>query len=120
MEQIPIYLPNAPFPSVDMAWFWTIRAMQAGPTRRAEAPDSGRRQREDVIKCLDTLYRNRRIDMLHVRIMRIWGLRGVAPNPTRVRERSDWRVWHEAMDRLDMVLRARGIVTGPVLQDADD
>lgn len=73
-----------------------------------------------MIKCLDTLYRRRRIDMLHVRILRIWGRRGVAPNPARARERSDWRIWREAMERLEDGLRARGIVAGSSLPEAAD
>ncbi len=100
-----------PFVSVEAAWFWTVRALQPGAAR--SLPCVG-----EVVKCMDTLYRHRRIELLHGRILRIWGLRGVAPNPTRMRERSDWRVWREAMDRLDGPLRARGIVVGPVIQEA--
>ena len=62
----------APFASAEAAWFWTaasLRARQdAGP---APAPDACRP--EDVLKCLDTLYRQRRIELLHVRILRFWG-----------------------------------------------
>jgi len=91
-------LPAPPFPTVEAAWFWTAAALLAP---------------EDVVKCLDTLYRNRRVELLHVRILRIWGWRGVAPDPRRAREGCDWRLWQEAMERLDWPLRARGIVTGP-------
>ncbi len=65
------------------------------------------------MKCLDGLYRQRRIELLHARILRIWGLRGVAPNPARPRERCDWRLWQEAMERLEWSLRMQGIVAGP-------
>jgi hypothetical protein len=111
---------DAPFRSAESAWFWTIRTMHASPIRGAESSDSERQRVQHVIKCLDTLYRHRRIEMVHVRVMRIWGLRGVAPNPSRVRERSDWRIWHEAIERLDATLRAKGIVAGSILQDAAD
>ena len=101
----------APFRSVEAAWFWTARALQASPAaERTPAPC----RVEDVVKCLDTLYRQRRIDLLHARILRIWGLRGVGPNPAWARERSDWRIWREALARLDGPLRARGIVAGPM------
>lgn len=120
MEHNPSISPLTPFPTIETAWFWTIRAVQTGPIRQTGSPESERRRIEDVIKCLDTLYRNRRIEMLHVRILRIWGMRGVAPDPARVRERSDWRIWHEAMERLDGALRTRGIVAGSVFQDAAD
>jgi hypothetical protein len=103
-----------PFLSAEAAWFWTAAALRAAPARPSPAPC----RVEDVVKCLDTLYRRRRIELLHARILRIWGERGVAPNPARARERSDWRIWREALDRLEGPLRAHGIVTGPILQDA--
>ena len=104
-----------PFLSVEAAWFWTAASLRDGrnpPTQDAPC------RAEDVVKCLDTLYRRRRIELLHARILHIWGLRGVAPNPARPRERSDWQIWREAMERLEPPLRAHGIVAGPILQDA--
>ena len=96
-----------PFLSVETAWFWTAASLRDG--RGSPAHDAPCRA-EDVVKCLDTLYRRRRIELLHARILHIWGLRGVAPNPARPRERSDWRIWREAMERLEGPLRAHGIV----------
>ena len=103
----PSTVPATPFVSVEAAWFSTARALQAGPTRPGQV--------DAVIRCLDRLYRNRRIELLHARILRIWGSRGVAPNPARPQERSDWRIWREALDRLEGPLRAQGIVTAPDL-----
>jgi hypothetical protein len=65
---------------------------------------------DDVIKCLDNLYRQRRIDLIHARILRIWGERQIAPSPSILAERNDSRVWTEAMERLDWPLRVKGIV----------
>ena len=72
-----------PFHSVEQAWFWTMAALVA---RREGSRNSGVRvarpcDPDDVVKCLDQLYRRRRIDLVHARILRIWGERGVAPNP---------------------------------------
>jgi hypothetical protein len=67
---------------------------------------------DDVVKCLDTLYRRRRIDLAHARILRIWGERRIAPNPAYVGERSDWRLWREAVGALEWPLRVKGIVAG--------
>jgi hypothetical protein len=66
---------------------------------------------DDVVRCLDTLYRRRRIDLVHARILRIWGERGIAPNPGYTGERCDARLWREAIDRLEWPLRVKGIVT---------
>ncbi len=106
-----LYAPcrAAPFACAETAWFWTASCLRA----RQEAipvPGPGPCRPEDIVKCLDGLYRQRRVELLHVRILRIWGWRGTAPNPARVRERCDWRLWHEAMGRLEWPLRVRGIV----------
>jgi len=102
---------TTPFASVEAAWFWTAASLRARQDATAP-PGPGPCRPEDVVKCLDALYRQRRVELLHVRILRIWGWRGVAPNPARARERCDWRLWQEALGRLDWPLRVRGIVSG--------
>ena len=103
-----------PFRDAEEAWLWTMAALQARRDGARGVANAGRVVRpcepDDVIKCLDTLYRRRRIDLTHARILRIWGERRSAPNPTHVAERSDWRLWREALDRLDWLLRVKGIV----------
>jgi len=104
--------PAEPFRSAEEAWYWTMGALAA---RRDGTRSSGPRTErpcdpDDVLKCLDQLYRTRRIDLLHARILRIWGERRCAPNPAYARERCDWRIWHEAMERLEWKLRMKGIV----------
>ncbi|MBP0491671.1 hypothetical protein [Roseomonas indoligenes] len=106
-----------PFIDAEEAWFWTMAALVA--RRDGARIVSGRGlvtrpcEPDDVVKCLDRLYRQRRIDLAHARIMRIWGERGVAPDPRALRERGDYRLWREAMERLDWPLRMKGIVAGP-------
>jgi len=67
---------------------------------------------DDIIKCLDRLYRQRRVDLTHARILRIWGERGTAPCPRQPRERGDHHLWREALNRLEWPLRVKGIVAG--------
>ena len=109
----PLRRPE-PFRDAEEAWLWTMAALKArgegarfvanvGKTLRPCEPD-------DVIKCLDRLYRQRRIDLVHARILRFWGDRQMAPNPAFARERCDWKLWREAMDRLEWPLRVKGIV----------
>ncbi len=106
-------VPRAePFHNAEQAWFWTMAALAArrdgtngggaGPRRPCD-PD-------DVVKCLDMLYRRRRIDLVHARILRIWGTRQAAPNPAYASEKCDWRLWSEALERLEWPLRVKGIV----------
>jgi hypothetical protein len=101
-----------PFRSAEEAWFWTMSALVA---RREGTRSSGPRtlrpcDPDDVVRCLDKLYRQRRIELLHASILRIWGERGIAPNPAYPGERCDWRLWNEAMERLEWPLRVKGIV----------
>ena len=101
-----------PFATTEEAWFWTMSALAA---RQHGGGSSGTRiprpcDPDDVVKCLDTLYRRRRLDLVHARILRIWGERGRTPNPAYASERADWRLWREAMERLEWVLRVKGIV----------
>ena len=107
-------VPSEPFRSAEEAWFWTMAALRA---RREGARYTGNPRKvnrpcepDDVVKCLDTLYRGRRIDLTHARILRVWGERQEAPNPAHVMERAEWRLWREAMDRLEWPLRVKGIV----------
>ncbi len=116
----PSHLPLAgtqPFASAEEAWIWTMMALVArrdGPRVLAGRGLVSRPcEPDDVVKCLDRLYRQRRIDLQHARILRIWGERGYAPNPRIAAERGDHRLWREALDRLDFPLRNKGIVAGP-------
>jgi hypothetical protein len=108
--------PAEPFSSVEEAWFWTMAALVARRDGARIISGAGLVQRpcepDDVVRCLDRLYRQRRIDLQHARILRIWGERGTAPDPRAPRERGDARLWREAMGRLDWPLRAKGIVAG--------
>jgi len=105
-----------PFTSAEEAWFWTMAALTARRDGARISAGKGLAQRpcepDDVIKCLDRLYRQRRVDLTHARIMRIWGERGVAPCPRHPQERGDHRLWREAMNRLEWPLRVKGIVVG--------
>lgn len=119
----PGYAPAArctnttePFGSAEEAWFWTMAALIARRDGARIVSGAGRVQRpcepDDVVRCLNRLYRQRRIDLQHARILRIWGERQAAPDPRAPRERGDARLWREAMQRLDWPLRAKAIVAG--------
>jgi len=103
-----------PFRSAEEAWFWTMAALRARREGARYTANQGRVARpcepDDVVRCLDQLYRRRRIDLVHARILRIWGERGTGPNAAYLAERGDWRIWREALDRLEWPLRIKGIV----------
>ena len=103
-----------PFRDAEEAWLWTMAALVARRDGARYTANQGRTVRpcepDDVVKCLDALYRRRRIDLVHAWILRIWGERRAAPNPAVASERCDWRLWREALERLEWPLRVKGIV----------
>ena len=103
-----------PFRNAEEAWFWTMAALGARREGARFANRLGKVCRpcepDDVVKCLDALYRRRRIDLTHVRVLRVWGERRSAPDPSCVAERTDFRLWREALDALEWPLRVKGIV----------
>jgi hypothetical protein len=102
-----------PFRSAEQAWFWTMAALAARHEGRARSPVSIRRNCEpdDIVRCLDTLYRRRRITLAHARILRLWGERQNAPDGAYAGERADWQLWSEALQRLEWALRVKGIIS---------
>jgi len=100
-----------PFEDVEQAWFWTMAALRA----RRDGASSGRGlvprpcEPDDIIRCLDQLYRRRRIDLAHARILSLWGERQIAPGAGSASSH-DAALWQEALGRLDWLLRCKGIV----------
>ncbi len=103
-----------PFRSADDAWFWTMAALAARRDGARFTANQGRTIRpcepDDVVKCLDALYRRRRISLDHVRVLRVWGDRQVSPDPACRGEQGDWKLWREALVRLEWPMRIKGIV----------
>lgn len=103
-----------PFRDAEEAWLWTMAALVARRDGARFTANKGRVSRpcepDDVVRCLDALYRQRRIELTHARILRIWGERQATPNPAIATERTDWRLWREALERLEWPLRMKGIV----------
>jgi hypothetical protein len=103
-----------PFETAEQAWLWTMAALIARREGARYTANKGTVARpcdpDDVVKCLDGLFRQRRIDLLHARILRIWGERQIAPSPVIAVEANDHRLWCEALSRLEWPLRVKGIV----------
>lgn len=103
---------EVPFQTAEQAWYWTMAALAA----RRDGCRGGARQvarpcdPDDVIRCLDRLYRHRRIDLQHARVLRVWGERQRAPDAQYPSEQRDAAVWQEALARLAWPLRMKGIV----------
>ncbi|WP_428485868.1 hypothetical protein [Rhodopila sp.] len=103
-----------PFSSAEEAWLWTMAALIARREGARYTAGKGLVSRpcdpDDVVKCLDGLYRQRRIGLLHARVLRIWGERQITPSPNVAAERTEQKLWTEALERLEWPLRIKGIV----------
>lgn len=102
------------FDNAEEAWFWFILAQDARNEGARTA--SGRSvtvrpcEPSDILNCLDRLYRNRRLTMDHILVLRHYGKRQLAPDPRRVKEVRAFTLWKEALERLEPVLARKGII----------
>ncbi len=103
-----------PFDSAEEAWFWTMAALVARRDGARYGANKGLVSRpcdpDDVVRCLDALYRQQKITLAHARVLRLWGERQTAPSPLVAAERQDHRLWVEALGRLAWPFRAKGIL----------
>jgi hypothetical protein len=107
-------LDATPFENAEEAWFWFMLAQQA---KNDGARVGGGRalavrpcEPADILKCLDRLYRNRMLSMDHMLVLRHYGKRQIAPDLRRIKEVQAYKLWSEAMDRLEPVLKRKGII----------
>ena len=105
---------HEPFASGEEAWLWTMAALTARREGARYTANKGLVCRpcdpDDVVKCLDGLYRQHRIELAHARVLRAWGERQLPPSAAVAAERHDHRLWTEALERLEWPLRVKGIV----------
>jgi hypothetical protein len=105
---------TVPFASAEEAWLWTMAALTARREGARYSANKGLICRpcdpDDVVRCLDQLYRQRRIDLRHARVLRSWGERQISPSAAIHAESHDYQLWTQALQRLDWQLRIKGIV----------
>lgn len=105
---------TTPFDNAEEAWLWFILAQEAKNEGARVMAGAGLCVRPceplDILKSLDGLYRNRRLIMDHLLVLRHYGKRQLAPDPRRVKEVRAFALWKEALERLEPVLVRKGIV----------
>ncbi len=102
------------FQSSEEAWFWAMAILLARhdgcgmawrPTMVLRPCDP-----EDVFNCLNRLYRARKLELLHVRVLLGWGERQAAPGDAGLHRPREARLWQQAMAELEWSLRKKRIV----------
>lgn len=103
-----------PFNSVEEAWFWFVQAYDARAAGVRFIAGLGAVARPceplDVLRALDRLHRQRRLERDHLCVLVHYGRRMDAPDPRRDREARASCLWSEALSRLAPALREKGIV----------
>lgn len=104
-----------PFDSAEEVWFWFIMAQQARNEGARFSAGAGMIPRPceplDILKILDSLYRQRRLQRDHLLVLRHYGRRNMPPDPRRVREVRAFHLWAEALERMEPVLFQKRIIT---------
>ncbi len=103
-----------PFTCAEEAWLWFARCQQArmaGVRFTADCGDVARPcDPDDVYRAMDRLYRRGRIGDGHVTVLGRFGLRLSPPDPWGGDTPGEAALWAEAMERLGVLLREKGIV----------
>lgn len=64
----------------------------------------------DTQKIIERLHRERKISMDHILVLRHYGVRGMRPDPDRVKEARAAALWKEVMDLLQPELKQKGMI----------
>ncbi len=106
--------PYELFENAESAWFWFLAAQKARADGARFTAGLAKVQRPcepiDILKSVDTLYRRRRLLMDHIQVLRHYGLRMCPPDRRRPKEARAYRLWQEALDRIEIALVEKGIV----------
>lgn len=92
-----------PFRSAEEVWFWCAGPSQPCAIPRPCTPG-------DVLGVIAGLYRQRRLSIDHLHVIRFYGARQRRPDPMRRQERRAHGLWVDAMRRLHDAFEQRGIV----------
>ena len=102
------------FSCAEEAWFWFIQAQAARNDGARFSVGLGLVARPcepiDILKVVDRLYRQRRLVMDHLLVLRHYGRRLMPPDARRVKEVRAHGLWVEALERMTPILERKGIV----------
>jgi hypothetical protein len=107
-------LTTTAFDSAEEAWFWFVRCQQVrregahlgdGPGQITRPCDP-----DDIYCAVMVLSRRGMLAGPHLEVLGKFGLTGRPPDARRSDEATASRLWTEALERLAVVLRAKGIV----------
>ena len=101
------------FNSAEEAWLWFNRCEKIrrdGARLDGQALVARPCDPDDIYRAVLGLARARRIGRWHLRVLAEYGRREVAPDPRLAEENVAARLWDESLDRLETILKRKGIV----------
>lgn len=108
-------LTTVPFDSTEEVWFWFIQAQQARDDGARFVAGAGLFPRPcepaDIFRIIGRLHRQRRLLMDHLLVLRHYGRRMSPPDPHRIKEGRAYRIWNEALSRMEPILERKGIIS---------
>lgn len=105
---------TVPFETTEEAWFWFIAAQTARNDGARLVAGSSVIPRPcepvDILNILNRMHRGRLLLWDHLLVLRHYGVRNFPPDSHRLKEARAFRLWAEAMAKLEDVFIAKGIV----------
>lgn len=107
-------LHETPFTDAQEAFFYMVNCQRARADGARYVKGQGIYNRpchpDDIKIVIDRLYRQRRLTIDHMRILRHYGIRHMPPDERRPKEEKAAILWNEAMDIIHDALRQKGII----------
>ena len=103
---------TTPFQSSEEAWFWYCLCEQLGSERGRGGESKTARPCEssDILIAVKRLFQAGVLNSAHIRILQKYGFEQAPPHVNFGATERICRLWREAMDFLDSLLRRKGIV----------
>lgn len=117
MQQIKSYQSDSleeplPVDQVEEAWFWFANPEKPQPDSISLGHLESRRS--EFFRCVDRLYRHRRLTRDHLNVLAAYGRRRRSPQVDRRREQRSHVLWSEAMGRIGPALRRSGLLDADI------
>jgi hypothetical protein len=105
---------ETPFSSAEEAWFWFVRCQMVRRSGARLGSGDRRFQRpcdpDDIYCVASHLARQGVLRTRHLRVLSTFGIIGRPPDPRCREEEAAVALWREALDRMSVVLRAKGVI----------
>jgi|APTNR8051073442_1049403.scaffolds.fasta_scaffold04486_10 hypothetical protein len=105
---------ETPFSGAEEAWFWFVRCQMLRRSGARLGSGERRFQRpcdpDDIYSVASQLFRQGVLRARHLRVLSDFGIIGRPPDRRCAEEETAVALWREALDRMSVILRAKGVI----------